>query len=241
MTLNKDDLVLSIIEYCRSNRVSTTEVADALNKTGVLVNCKPLTFNHHVAGRIFPVFTSNGSNFELHDQIRLLPKDSVLMIFTFGCDGLAILGELVTKYALLYRGARAIVVNGLVRDFTKLRRDNYPIWCEGWTPLGCSNQKPKQGFPTDLELELRERYEGAVAVCDDGGVTVIENSRISESTIDHLRKLEIQEDIWAFCLNTLKWDTKRIVCDKEYLKDTKLFSDAQVESLKLLQDQTVYE
>lgn len=236
MSSEKDALTDQIIDYCRTNRVSTTEVADALDKSGVIFNCKPLSLNHYIVGRIYPVFTSHGSNYELHEQIRNIPNDYVLMIFSHECNGLAIFGELVAKYALLYKGAKAIVLNGLVRDYTRIRRDNYPIWCEGWTPLGCKNSRPEASYPSQLEKELRKRFEGAVAVCDDGGVTVIENSRITTSTMSSLRRMEIQEDIWAFCLNTLKWDTKRIVCDQAYLTESHLFTEEQKKSLNLLRD-----
>jgi 4-hydroxy-4-methyl-2-oxoglutarate aldolase len=226
----------SIIEYCRSNRISTTETADALEKSGVVAKCKPLNFNHYAVGQVYPVFTSNGSNFELHEQVRDVPKNHIVMIFTYNCEDLAVIGELVSKFILLYRGAAAIVVNGLVRDYSRLRRDNYPIWCEGWTPLGCMNQEPTDKFPIHLEKQLREQFDGAIAVCDDGGVTVIEKSKVNLDTLEQLRKMEIQEDIWAFCLNTLKWDTKRIVCDKDYLEDSNLFSKAQQDSLNKLRN-----
>jgi hypothetical protein len=44
----------------------------------------------------------------------------------------------------------------------------------------------------------------------------------------------MQEDIWFFCLDTLKWDTKKIVCEKAYLKETDLLSSVHVQQLKEL-------
>jgi hypothetical protein len=29
----------------------------------------------------------------------------------------------------------------------------------------------------------------------------------------------MQEDLWSFCVNSLKWDTKKTVCDKAYFQD----------------------
>ena len=76
-------------------------------------------------------------------------------------------------------------------------------------------------------------YNDGIAVCDDGGVTVIPQVCINEDMLI-LQRIEMQEDIWAFCLDALKWDTKKIVCDKEYLKETDLLSNIHLEQLKEL-------
>ena len=52
--------------------------------------------------------------------------------------------------------------------------------------------------------------------------------------LTRLHRLEMQEDIWFFCLDTLKWDTKKIVCEKAYLQETGLLSSVHVEQLKEL-------
>jgi 4-hydroxy-4-methyl-2-oxoglutarate aldolase len=51
----------------------------------------------------------------------------------------------------------------------------------------------------------------------------------------------MQEDIWFFCLDTLKWDTKKIVCDKDYLKESDLFSKVHLERLNILKRPLDYE
>jgi 4-hydroxy-4-methyl-2-oxoglutarate aldolase len=236
MNTDEMDVSKSIKDFCKVNRVSTTEVADALGKKGVLRGVKPLNEQHYVVGNVYPVFTAYGSNYEVHEQIREVQTGDVVLIFTHECDDLAIIGEVVAKYLLLYKGAGAVVVAGMVRDVSRLRRDNYPIWCEDFTPLGCNNLKQDRQFPEALELELRSRFEGGIAICDDGGVTVIEKSFVNAETLAALHKIEIQEDIWAFCLNTLKWDTKKIVCDRAYLTEPHLFSSAQMEALKFLKE-----
>jgi 4-hydroxy-4-methyl-2-oxoglutarate aldolase len=236
MKPEKDDVSQSIKNFCKENRVSTTEVADALGKKGVLKRVKPLNEQHYVVGNVFPVFAAFGSNYEVHEQIREVQPGDVVLIFTYECEDLAIIGELVAKFLLLYKGAGAIVVCGMVRDVSRLRRENFPIWCEDFTPLGCNNLKQAQQFPRELEHELRNRFQGSIAVCDDGGVTVIDRDLVNLETLKSLQKIEIQEDIWAFCLNTLKWDTKRIVCDREYLNEPQLFSTAQIEALSVLNE-----
>ena len=115
----------------------------------------------------------------------------------------------------MYKGANAIVVDGLVRDASRLRRECYAVWSKGVTPLGCFNEAA-EAFPPQEEKVIREMVDGGVAVCDDGGVVIISNDNVNEGMLTRLKEIEQQEDIWNFCLNTLKWDTKRIICDKEY-------------------------
>jgi regulator of RNase E activity RraA len=206
-----------ILEYIRRNRVSTTEVADALGKTGVLAEVGPLTHDLFCAGPVRCVFTAHASNHAVHEQIRSVQAGEVVMVFTHDCDQRAVLGDLICKYLLLYRGASAVVVDGWVRDAAALRRNRYAVWARGATPLGCFNT-PAKPFPATLERSLRERYDGGVAVCDDGGISVIPSHRLDADMLERLHRIELQEDVWFYCLDVLKWDTKTIVCDKRYLE-----------------------
>tara|TARA_B100000029_G_C17561082_1_gene953394 strand:+ start:1211 stop:1924 length:714 start_codon:yes stop_codon:yes gene_type:complete len=208
-----------IIEYIQHNRISTTEVADALGKKGVMRNVVAITNDVFKVGAIRPVFISYGSNYALHEQIRDVQPNEIVIIFTYECDERAALGDLVAKYVLLYRGATAIVTDGLIRDVSRIKREHYPIWAKGCTALGCFNQ-PVDPFPKKLEQEIRNEYEGGVAICDDGGVTIIKSELVKQDTLDALKRIELQEDVWYYCLDTLKWDTKKIVCDKAYLNES---------------------
>ena len=220
----------AIIDYCRRNRVSTTEVADALGKSGVFSRVTPLTLNQYRIGPVRCVFTANNSNYAVHEQVRDVAEGEVVIIFAHNCDGRAIIGDLISKYVLLYRGAVAIVVQGLVRDAAALRREGYAIWAEGVYPLGCFNHAA-EAYPAELAEQMRKQYEGGVAVCDDGGVTIIAADRLDEQMHKRLQRIEMQEDIWFYCLDTLKWDTKKIVCDKAYLQETNLLSSVHLQQL----------
>lgn len=227
----ENNYLLQLIDFCQKNRVSTTEVADALDKSGVFPGVKPLNSNQYKLGPVRCIFTANNSNFTLHEQIKSVQQGDVIIIFTHNCDDRAVLGDLISKYVLLYKGAAAIVVEGLVRDISSIRREGYAIWSQGFTPLGCHNEVADL-YPKEKELEVRDFYEGGLAICDDGGVTIIPNKKINEEMLARLNHIEMQEDIWFFCLDTLKWDTKKIVCDKAYLKETNLLSSVHLENLK---------
>jgi len=222
-----------IISFLKKNRVSTTEVADALGKTGVLSDVLPVIEDMHEVGRIHCVFAANESNYQVHDEIRNVNENDIIIVFVHNCGDRAILGELITKYSLLYRGAKALVVDGKVRDIAAIKRSKFKVWCKGTNPIGCSNAAAGK-FPQDKRDKLMSKYNGAIAVCDDGGVVIIDNSNVHAEMLNKLRCIEMQEDIWFFCLDTLKWDTKRIVCDKEYFNESNLLSSAHIEQLKEL-------
>ena len=77
----------------------------------------------------------------------------------------------MARYLLLYRRARAVVVDGLVRDAARLYRENFAVWTSGVTPLGCVNA-PAAPFDPKREQELEALYRGGLGVCDDGGVVL---------------------------------------------------------------------
>lgn len=227
------DYTQEILDFCGKNRVSTTEIADALGKLGVFPKVQPVNHGQYRIGRISCVFTANDSNYAVHEQIREINEGDVVIVFTHNCDYRAILGDLISKYALLYKGAAAIVVQGLVRDVAALRREGYAVWAEGVSPLGCFNT-PADKYPEELEKNIRANYQGGIAVCDEGGVSIIPREKISKEMLTRLHRIEMQEDIWFFCLDTLKWDTKKIVCDKAYLSETNLLSSVHIEQLEEL-------
>lgn len=229
--MTNDPIARKIIETIRLNRISTTEVADALGKRHVMAGLQPITHDLHCVGPIRPVFAAHNSNYGIHDQVRQAEPGEVVIVYTHQCDGRAILGDLVVKFVTLYRRAAAVAVDGLVRDAARLRRERYPVWSTGVTPLGCYNTQGDP-FPQDKESAIRSEVEGGIAVCDDGGVVLIPAAEVTENTLDRLNKIELQEDIWYYCLNVLKWDTKRIVVEREYLKETGLLPSAYAEAVK---------
>lgn len=213
------DICNDILDYLVRNRVSTTEVADCLGKTGVLPGLMPCNSGYYKAGKIVWIYAYDESNWPVHEQIQNLDEDSIVFVDTFNCGDRAIFGELVSKYILLYYQSRAIVVNGKMRDAAELIRQNWPIWCSGYTPVGCFNRKPEREVDEAWKKEHKEKYDGAIAVCDDCGVVVIPTEQITAEFLEKLHNIEDQEDIWFDRLDHYKESTFDIVCKKKYLED----------------------
>ncbi|KWT91558.1 RraA family protein [Candidatus Magnetominusculus xianensis] len=206
-----------IIDKIKRNRISSTEVADCLNKTGVIDEVFPLNPRHFRVGRVFWAYAYNESNWEVHEQIRNVTEGDIVLVEAFNCAGRAIFGDLVSKYLILYKQVSGIVVKGKLRDIPRLIKENWPIWYEGATPIGCFNNKNELPFNPEI-IEDRERlYKGAIAVCDDSGVVIIPNEVQNDDFLKKLDWIEEQEDMWYECIDRRKWDTFDTVCLKKYL------------------------
>lgn len=213
------DIKKEIIDKIRKNRISTTEVADCLGKTGLFEGAQIVNRGHFAVGNVKWIYAYNESNWSIHEQAREVQTGDVVLIEAFNCNNRATIGELVSKFMILYKEAVAIISNAPLRDGNDLIKQNYPIWCSGFTPVGCFNKKIEEPLEKEIYETHKEKYDGSIAVCDDTGVVIIPKEY---HTIDFLTKLdniEKQEDIWFECLDRRKWDTYDIVCLKKYLDD----------------------
>lgn len=138
-------------------------------------------------------------------------------MFTKKINAKSIIGDLIAKYTVLYKQASALVVLGNVRDLPKLLKEKYPIWCKGFNPVGVYNYF-KGNYPKNEKNKILKKFEGGIAICDATGVVLIEKKMISKKTLNKIKFIEQQEDIWYYHLDTKKWDTKRIIVDKDYKK-----------------------
>lgn len=208
-----------IIDYIKRNRVSTTEIADCLGKSGVIENALPINRGHFKVGNVKWVYAYKSTNWDVHEQIIDTNEGDIVFIDAIDCENRAIIGELVSKYIILYRQAAGIVTNAKMRDAGALIRENYPIWCNGVSPVGCFNVKPEPPLEKALENEHRDKYDGAIMVCDDCGVVLIPKEQHTQVFLDKIIAMEEQEDIWFDRLDRKKENTFEIVCLKKYLEE----------------------
>ncbi|MGE3315790.1 MAG: RraA family protein [Planctomycetaceae bacterium] len=216
-----DTVAQQIIDKIQRNRISSTEVADCLDKSGALVGVRALNRGHHRVGPVFYSYAYNESNWEVHEQVREVPKGSIVITDAFDCGDRAIYGNLVAKFLILYRQAGALVACGLLRDLPHLIKENWPVWLEGSTPVGCFNRKNDKPLDSAKLRERRDYFNGAIAVCDDTGVVIISRDYINADFLKKLDWIEEQEDVWFDCIDRKKWDTFDTVCLKRYEKESK--------------------
>ena len=216
--MEKDIWKNKIIDYIKRNRVSTTEVADCLGKSGVLSGVQSISEGCYRVGEVKWVYGIDESNWSVHEQIQDAGEGQVVFIETINCGNRAIIGELVAKYLLIYKQIAAIVSNSPFRDINSLLKEKYAIWCNGFSPIGCFNEQRNDEQYTNWICDHKKEYDGTIAVCDDSGVVIIPKSCLNKEFYDKLIFIEKQEDIWFDCLDRLKWSTYDIVCKKKYLE-----------------------
>lgn len=210
-----------IIAYIKRNRVSTTEVADCLGKTGAIEGVSAVNRGHFCVGPVRYIYGHTESNWPIHEQARDVREGEVVIMDGIQVNGRALVGELVSKFILLYCGAVGIVMLGKARDANDLIKQNYPVWCTGFTPVGCFNKDVPLTPEIRAEVdEKKELYNGAVAVCDDTGVVIIPKEMMTEDFLNKLHHIEEQEDTWFECIDHRKWDTYDTVCLKKYLQES---------------------
>jgi regulator of RNase E activity RraA len=165
----------------------------------------------------------------LHKEIESVEPGEIIYIKPYNFSKVAVFGDLVAKYALLYKQAAAIVVEGNVRDTARLVREQYPIWCHGTNPVGAVNSSTHSSEELK-DINLVNSIAG-IAICDQGGVVVIPKSSINKSLLRKLQHIEAQEDLWQFCLNTLQWSTYDIVVKKRYLIDRENIPEVLIKAI----------
>jgi len=209
-----------IIKRITKNRISSTEVADCMDKTG-LISPRLAALNRGVyrVGKIKWTYAINESNWEHHRQIADIEPGQIVLTEPFNCGERAIFGDLVSKFLVLYKESEALLILGKLRDVNHLIKENYPIWLEGVTPIGCHNVKNEVDLDEETINQRREKYDGAIAVCDDSGVIMIPKELHNEEFLGKLDWIEEQEDIWFECIDRRKWSTYDTVCLKKYKED----------------------
>jgi regulator of RNase E activity RraA len=222
-----------ILRVIKNNRISSVEVADALGKSGVLEGLKPLVSKKFIVGEVGYIYGHSKSNWPIHEQGENIKKGGVLYVDTFECENHAAFGDIVAKYFILYKEIEGIVVNGLMRDVHSLIKQDYPIWATGVTPLGCYNKRVDPSTEVICQAaEKRKLIEGGVIVADDSGCTLIRKDQLTVDTLNRLRFIELQEDIWYYCIDTLKWSTYKTICQKAYLSDRDVLPEVLRKKLK---------
>ena len=187
------ELIDEIIDYIEENKVSTTEIADVLNKTGeVDIKLNPLTLRNWAVGRVFYAPSFNESNWYTHYFLQKAPKKHIIYVEGVNCGEKAIFGSLVAKYALLYKQAKGLVVSGNLRDVHTLVKEQYPIWCWGKTPIGCVNKDT--GIDKEYYEKRKEEFDGSIMIADDSGVVVVKKHQLTEEFLQGLKHIEEQED-----------------------------------------------
>lgn len=227
------NLKTTLTDLIVRDRISTTMACDVMNKSGWLKDITPLNHGHHLAGEVKYVFAHAGTNYHLHEQLADIEEDKIIFVDAIECEQRAVFGDIVANYLLQHRQARAIVTNGYMRDVPELIRDNLPIWSIGGTPIGCNKlQTPVSSEIATIVEERRRLFESSILICDDSGVAIVGPEWINEDFKRKIDFIEAQEEVWHYCVHTLKWSTYETVCLQKYFEVPGVVPEVMLEKLK---------
>ena len=210
-----DSFTQKSIEFIEAKNLSSTQVADAINKSGHIPLCKPINQKQRVVGLAYCCFAANGSNQQLQSELPFIPKNAVVVVFVHNIPENAIFGELVASYIFQKKNAKGIVVHGNLRDAPELLERKFPIWGYGFSPIGVSNKYSIE-FPSDLRAELIDKYQNSIIVADSSGVVAIPQSLVGPDLLTKLESIWMREIVWKYCLEELNWNPPDVIVDRIY-------------------------
>jgi regulator of RNase E activity RraA len=186
--------MVSIINQFKN--IPTTCISDVMNGLNNMHPAiKPLKEEYKFAGRAFTVKIPVGDNLAVLRAMREAKTDDVLVIDAKGDQYRAIAGDFIVGMAQTL-GVSAIVVDGVIRDITGIKKLNFPVFSRG-TSVAASGKAGGGEINIPISCGGTPVNPGDIIVGDADGVVVIPQSEaqtVLEKSLDKWRKDELREE-----------------------------------------------
>ncbi len=198
-------------------------ISDVLDEIGITNHALPNSIlpinpNYVVMGYAYPMYVdeANGINPDnpykgLIEAVDSIPEDSVIIIEVSEAvrSRAAVWGEL-TSTAAIARGARGVVVHGLVRDVNQVLRLGFPVFAMGQTPYDIKGRGEFKSYGAEITVDNVKVRVGDLVFGDINGVVIVPKDvvnevinraveRVSKESIakSELRRGAYLKDIWS--------------------------------------------
>ncbi|WNY28119.1 Regulator of ribonuclease activity A [Methanimicrococcus stummii] len=207
---SKDEEMIEIF-----NRVSTSNISDAMHRKGAMQGIFSKTPGKKIVGKAVTVRTFGGDWAKPVEAIDISGPGDIIVIYN-GDRNIAMWGGLATLTAV-NRKLEGVVIDGAVRDFDEISKLDFPIFA--------ANVVPNAGDPKglgEINVEIicgnQTVNSGDYIIGDDSGVVVVPKERAYEIA-------RRSEEVWkrekrlfdeirggktlAGALELLKWENQK--------------------------------
>jgi RraA family protein len=180
---------------------------------------RPLHRSGRVAGPALTVKTRPGDNLMIHKALEMAQPGDVLVVDGGGELTNALIGELMTTYAI-GRGVAGFVIDGAVRDLDVIAAGTLPVYAAGVTHRGPYKDGPGE-INVPVAVDGMVIHPGDLLLGDADGVLCVPMDAAAEVLEAARRKVALEKkmlgDIAAGKLDQSWIETtlRRIGCDPE--------------------------
>jgi len=118
-------------------------------------------------------------------------QDDVFIAAANGSHRSALWGELLTT-ASMRTGSVGAIVDGLVRDQTKMNSMNFPVFAKGASPLDSKNRQKVIDLDVRVEIGGCLIYPGDIIIADNDGIVIIPQEFEEETIARALEKVSAE-------------------------------------------------
>jgi len=171
----------------RLQRLSTTNLSDALDKIGIrgaVMGIRPMFGMPKVVGRAVTIkITAAGPERSKHhlgvEAIASAEKGDIIAIDNRGDLHNNCWGEILSCGAKM-KGVAAVIIDGATRDVDVCEELGFPVFARGVVPITARGRIVQESFNCPIRLGDVQVRPGDILVADVNGVVVVPPERLEE-------------------------------------------------------------
>lgn len=181
-------------------RISAADVFESQDRSGAVDPAiAPLWRPISLCGPAFTVRCVGGDNLAVHHALIEAEPGQVLVVEVTGdAKQAAVMGDIMA-HAATVKGLAGLITNGLVRDWSKLKEIDFPVFCTGLNIVGPGKMDAGErsvdivigGVPVSPGDIVLGDEDGLVVVPASGLRGVVDTARVrAETEAEWIRKLD---------------------------------------------------